>query len=126
MLVHRMWLVLLFYLVGVTVLDAALVTAGFSTQAVALATIAVHLTLGFEAGTLRRWSLDRKGWRMLGVVTGQSKIDCERRFFHAWLGEKGEEQDAGTVQLSKAADEPVATTAGPLTGRGAGPVSSEA
>ena len=56
MLVHRMWLVLLLYLVVVAALDFGLIRAGLSTQWVVLATIGVHLVLGFEAGTLRRWT----------------------------------------------------------------------
>ena len=116
MLVHRMWLVLLLYLVVVAALDLGLIRAGLSTQWVVLATIGVHLVLGFEAGSLRRWTLDRKRWRMLGAVTGQSQTDCERRFFHAWLSEKGEKQEAGSVHLTKTADGPETKTAGPVTG----------
>ncbi|MCL4766113.1 MAG: DUF2628 domain-containing protein [Hyphomicrobiaceae bacterium] len=111
MLWHRMWLVLLLYVVAVAALDAALLEAGVSTQWVALGTLAVHLALGFEAGALRRWKLDRRGWRTLGVVTGHSESDCERRFFQAWLGEKVEERDDGSVRLSagsrSAPEEPV-------------------
>jgi hypothetical protein len=38
-----------------------------------------------EADTLRRWSLERRGWRTLGTVSGKKTAECERRFFDAWL-----------------------------------------
>ena len=43
MLVHRMWLVLLLYLIVVAALDLGLIRAGLSTQWVVLATIGVLL-----------------------------------------------------------------------------------
>lgn len=119
MLWHRMWLVLLLYLVAATALDVALVEAGVNTQWVALANFAVHLAIGFEAGSLRRWSLQRKRWKMLGVVTGHSETDCERRFFHAWLDGNGKEQDAKPVHLSVSA-EPRSARAEPDHGAGLG------
>ena len=45
----------------------------------------VVLSGGFEADTLRRWALERRGWRMLGTVTGKTAAECERRFFETWL-----------------------------------------
>ena len=47
--------------------------------------IGLHLLIGFEADTLRRWSLDRNGWRTLGSVSGRNAAECERRFFEDWL-----------------------------------------
>ena len=41
--------------------------------------------IGLEAGTLRRWSLARRGWTTLGTVSGRTQEDCERRFFDMWL-----------------------------------------
>ena len=32
-----------------------------------------------------RWALERRGWRMLGSVTGKTAAECERRFFETWL-----------------------------------------
>lgn len=125
MLTHRMWLALLLYLIGVTALDVALLRAEVSPQWVSLATIAVHLVIGFEAGSLRRWSLGRRRWQMLGVVTGQSRADCERRFFQLWLGEKGG-QDDGSVRLSEAAGAVSAAAGDKAADAGARPVGSEA
>ena len=52
---------------------------------VGLAGLALSLLIGFEADTLRRWGLRRRGWAALGTVTGKTASECERRFFDAWL-----------------------------------------
>ena len=43
------------------------------------------LILGFEASSLRRWTLERAGWTMVGSVTGPSLEASERAFFDNWL-----------------------------------------
>ena len=47
--------------------------------------MALNLLIGLEADTLRRWALERRGWRTLGSVTGKTAAECERRFFETWL-----------------------------------------
>jgi len=46
------------------------------------------LLVGFEAATLRRFTLARRGWRNVGIVVGDDVEAAERRFFDAWV--KGE------------------------------------
>ena len=58
---------------------------GLSENTVGLMTFGLNLLIGFEADTLRRWALDRKGWHMLGSVSGRTVDECERRFFDGWL-----------------------------------------
>jgi hypothetical protein len=41
--------------------------------------------IGFEADSIRRWSLERKGWNFVGTVVGRNAAECERRFFETWL-----------------------------------------
>jgi hypothetical protein len=43
------------------------------------------LLIGFEASTLRRFTLRRRGWRNAGVVAGDRLDDAERRFFEVWV-----------------------------------------
>jgi hypothetical protein len=85
LLAHRLWWPLLGYVVLSGLLEflrqSALLDPGWTT----LAGFALHLLIGLEADTLRRWGLDRKGWRTLGSVTGRSTHECERRFFDGWL-----------------------------------------
>jgi hypothetical protein len=85
MLRHRMWLVLLGYLVVVAALSVVLHlhgTAAVGTLVWAL----LALLIGFEAGTLRRFSLARRGFRNIGLVVGDDLELAERRFFDSWVG----------------------------------------
>jgi hypothetical protein len=85
MLRHRMWLVLVCY----AVISAGLVTLvrmlGVSGAIVGVIGLLISLLVGLEAGTLRRFTLSRRGWKNLGVVSGDDLEDAERRFFDAWL-----------------------------------------
>jgi hypothetical protein len=42
------------------------------------------LLIGFEAGTLWRWTLARRRWRMLGFAVGEDQEMAERHFFAQW------------------------------------------
>jgi hypothetical protein len=72
-------------LVVVMLLGVSLAAAGASDQASTIAGLAVNLILGFEADSIQRLTLDRRGWRMIGTATGRNRDTCERRFFDAWL-----------------------------------------
>jgi hypothetical protein len=87
MLFHRMWLILIAFLALEIALEVALRSLRVSPEWVTVTFIALQVALGFEAAGLRRWTLGRKGWRMIGTVTGDSTLDSERRFFEAWLME---------------------------------------
>ncbi len=85
MLRHRLWFVLVVYLVVSAALDAAMQRAGMSAFAIASIGILVSLLLGFEASTLWRFTLRRRRWKDVGIVSGDDLEDAERRFFDAWL-----------------------------------------
>jgi Protein of unknown function (DUF2628) len=85
LLVHRLWWALLGYVLAVAVLHLLAHLGGLSESSTGLMTFALNLLVGFEADTLRRWALDRKGWHMLGSVSGRTVDECERRFFDGWL-----------------------------------------
>jgi hypothetical protein len=82
MLWRRLWLVLVLYLVGLGVIQFALwsVEAPITVQFVVAVLIAI--LVGFEAGSLRRWSLSR--WRERGIVVAPNLEMAERRFFETW------------------------------------------
>ena len=40
---------------------------------------------GDGADTIERWTLKRRGYEMIGTVSGRDVIECERRFFDSWL-----------------------------------------
>jgi hypothetical protein len=86
MLRHRMWLVLLAYVVVIAAIEAALARLGASRTAIAVVSFLIALLIGLEASTLRRLVLRRRGWRNVGLISGKDLEDAERRFFDAWLG----------------------------------------
>ena len=88
---HRLWLVLLIYIVVMAGISAALWYSGMRTAA-PLVHFLLALLLGIEAGTLRRWTLARRGWMTLGVVVGDDLESAERRFFDAWVRDGGGDQ----------------------------------
>jgi hypothetical protein len=85
LIAHRLWWPLLGFIVLSGSFDMIKRVSGIDARWTALAILALNLLVGFEADTLRRWSLERRGWRMLGSVTGKSAAECERRFFETWL-----------------------------------------
>jgi Protein of unknown function (DUF2628) len=85
MLTHRLWWALLGYLLLTGSLQVAQKAVGLDENIGGLVMLAVNLLVGFEADTLRRWALDRRGWHMLGTVSGRNADECERRFFDGWL-----------------------------------------
>ncbi len=84
MLWRRLWLVTLLYFVFSSALQAGLWALGAPDAAKFVVWFLLALLVGFEAGTLRRWTLTRRGWKNLGVVVGDDVETAERRFFSAW------------------------------------------
>jgi hypothetical protein len=85
MLWHRLWLVLLSYLVVAILLQIALRMIGASATVTVAAGALLALLVGFEAATLRRLTLTRRRWQNAGIVVGDDVESAERRFFDAWL-----------------------------------------
>ena len=83
---HRLWLALIGYLVVSAALEGALwaIGAGASTRMWAMAVVA--LFMGFEASSLRRWTLSRRKWRQIGLVVADDEQEAERKFFARWDG----------------------------------------
>jgi hypothetical protein len=87
MIWHRMWLVLAGYVIVSAVLETALVALGASAADVSIVALLISLLVGLEASTLRRFSLNRRGWKNVGIISGDDLEDAERRFFEAWVHE---------------------------------------
>jgi hypothetical protein len=81
---RRLWLVLLIYLVVVFAVGQAMHHIGVDPGARFLALLLVSFLIGLEAGTLRRFTLARRGFRNVGVVSGTNMEAAERRFFSDW------------------------------------------
>jgi len=88
MIAHRLWLALIGYLVVVVGLQLLLAMLGMPQRAVGWVMVAVHLLVGFEGDAIRRWTLRRRGYALVGSVSGRGLDECERRFFDAWLNDR--------------------------------------
>jgi hypothetical protein len=85
MLWHRLWIVLGGY-IGVSIaLSFALRFAGVGEDARGFAMMLLGLLVGFEAASLRRWTLLLNGWRDAGAVVGDTREAAERRFFDRYV-----------------------------------------
>ncbi len=111
MLWHRMWLVLAGYVVVTVVLEAPMVVFGISRAAISVVGLFMSLLIGLEASTLRRFTLQRRGWRNVGIVSGDDVEDAERRFFDAWL------RQTPTQRTANAAAPPPPPAAPPIMPR---------
>jgi hypothetical protein len=102
MLYHRMWLVLVIYLLFAAVVEAALYYAGIPGPGIVLVQLLIALLVGLEAGTLRRFALKRRHWKDIGLVSGKTLEEAERRFFDAWAREPAAKQNPSSMEESAA------------------------
>jgi Protein of unknown function (DUF2628) len=84
LLVHRLWLALLGY-IAVTVLGAVALSLLHAGPGARFATMLLTaLLVGFEGGSLWRWTLSRRRWRQIDIVVADDTEAAERRFFDRW------------------------------------------
>jgi hypothetical protein len=102
LLAHRLWLALLGYLAVSFLLGLALALLGVPAQLQVPASLLVALLVGFEAPTLWRWTLGRRGWKTLGFVVGGDHEIAEQRFYAAWV-DRASAPPAGAPEPSYAA-----------------------
>ena len=84
-LANGLWLLAIAYLVAASLIGYVLTALKVDQNWIGLLFLMLNIYLGFEISTLKRWMLEQTGWQTLGVVTGRSIADCERRFFESWL-----------------------------------------
>jgi hypothetical protein len=94
MLRYQLWLVLIGYVIVAAALQVAVYMLGASPSVMFGVGFLLALLVGFEAATLRRFTLSRRGWRNVGIVVGDDVESAERRFFDAWV--KGERRPVVT------------------------------
>ena len=85
MLRHRLWLVLVCYALITSALAIILRTVGASNGVSVAVGVLVAILVGCEAGTLRRFTLARRGFKTVGLVVGDDRDSAERRFFEGWV-----------------------------------------
>src|SRR5262249_42915731 len=82
---YRLWLAFIGYVIVTIALQIALRWIGASPTVTVIVAALLSLLVGFEAATLRRFTLSRRGWRNVGLVVGDDVDSAERRFFDAWV-----------------------------------------
>ena len=82
---YRLWLAFIGYVIVAIALQIALRLIGASPTVTVIVAALFSLLVGFEAATLRRFTLSRRGWRNVGLVVGDDLESAERRFFDAWV-----------------------------------------
>jgi hypothetical protein len=110
MLWHRMWLVLAGYVAVSAVIELALAAVDASQAVLVIVGLFISLLVGLESSTLRRFTLRRRGWKNVSVVSGDDLEDAERRFFDAWLRNASSRRPRG----SPASPMPETASASPM------------
>ena len=85
MLRHRLWLVFVGYVIVAVALQVGLRLIGASPGVIITVSFLLALLVGFEAATLRRFTLARRRWNNVAVVVGDDLESAERRFFDTWV-----------------------------------------
>ena len=85
MLWRGLWLVFFIYAVFAIAVEIAMHYSGFGTASVILVQLLISLLVAVEAASLRRFSLARRGWKNIGVVSGDNLEEAERRFYDVWV-----------------------------------------
>jgi hypothetical protein len=85
MLRHRMWLALIGYIALMAALQFGLHRLELPGEVGPVIAVLVALLVGVEAGTLRRFTLSRRGWNNVGLIVGDDREMAEQRFFDAWV-----------------------------------------
>lgn len=80
---NRLWIALCLW-IGLTTVTSFLVERTLGVEAAMFCSLALQLLLGFEGNDIRRWTLARKGYREVGIVSSSTLEEAERRFFERW------------------------------------------
>jgi hypothetical protein len=85
MIWRGLWLVTLLYFIVALALGVMLNALRVPGGAVLAICFFIALLVGFEASTLLRWTLRRRGWKETAAVVGDDLESAERRFFSIWI-----------------------------------------
>ena len=81
---HRLWLALIGWILLTVAVDVGLAKLGIGRGTILMVNVVLALLLGFEAASLKRWTLSRRKWRQLDIVVADDEETAERRFFDRW------------------------------------------
>lgn len=86
-LVNKLWLVAgLFFAISVA-LAAVLEWLVIDQTAALMVTLAIQIFFAMEANELRRWTLERRGYRLIRIVAARNQQDAELAFFGSPQGQ---------------------------------------
>ena len=109
---HRLWLVLLGYLVIGAAVAGVLALVGAPSGVRALVLVLLALLMGFEAASLRRWSYSRGKWQQIDFVVADDEEKAERRFFDRWTSADGDIHRPPSYHVPMSSNQPRATAVG--------------
>ncbi|MET0710642.1 MAG: DUF2628 domain-containing protein [Tardiphaga sp.] len=94
---YRLWWALLGYLAISVVgeVGLSLLGAGSGTRLTVMFLFA--LLMGFEAASLRRWTLSRGKWQQLDMVVADDEETAEARFFDRWTARRSLINDQSAI-----------------------------
>src|SRR5206468_11443499 len=78
---HRLWLALIGWIVLMIAIQFGMSALGASRGMIFAIDVLIAILMGFEAASLRRWTLSRRKWRQLDIVVADDTETAERRFF---------------------------------------------
>jgi len=81
---HRLWLALIGWIIVALAINVGMARLGAGGTAIFWADVLIALLMGFEASSVRRWTLSRRNWRQLDIVVADDEEAAERRFFDRW------------------------------------------
>lgn len=76
----RLWLGFALYLAFSILLGVALALGDIAEPAATAIGIAVSFLIGATAAEYRRWTLQRRGWRLVGVLRAASAVEAEEMY----------------------------------------------
>ena len=94
---HRLWLALIGWIVLLLAVNIGLAWLGVGSRTIFFIDVVLALLLGFEAASLRRWTLSRRKWRLLDIVVADDEEAAERRFFDRWTARHRVTSDSYSV-----------------------------
>ena len=95
---HRLWLVLIGWIALTLAINFGMGGLGASRGTILAVDFLIAILMGFEAASLRRWTLSRRKWRQVDVVVADDIEAAERRFFDRWTArQRGNGNDQSAV-----------------------------
>ena len=85
---HRLWLALIGWIVLMVAIQFGMSALGASRGTIFAVDALIAILMGFEAASLRRWTLSRRKWRQLDIVVADDEEAAERRFFDRWTAKQ--------------------------------------